>query len=138
MSHHVSTMLSEEDDSYYDHMCLIFDQLGIIQPPCNECAKTDFIMHAITQGSVHLVACDIASLMGNINQSSNKHNMKKIFLRQLPFSNFLTTTLKLTKNCNEKFLKKKFAVWCLGTKYKFNTHNINGVRNYVNNPNCLC
>ena len=67
MSHHISTMLSEEDNSY-DHMRLIFDKLGITQPPDNECAKAHYIMNTITQRSAHLVACGIASLMEKINQ----------------------------------------------------------------------
>ncbi|TMW53060.1 hypothetical protein DOY81_001788 [Sarcophaga bullata] len=68
MSHHVSTMLSEEEDSY-DHMRLIFDKLGITQPPDNECAKAHYIMRSITQRSAQLVACGIASLIEKINQT---------------------------------------------------------------------
>lgn len=64
----VSSMLAE-DEGCYDRMRLIFDTLGISQPPEHEFVKVHYILQAITQRSANLVACGIASLMEKINET---------------------------------------------------------------------
>ena len=56
-------------------------------------------------------------------QARQQNKIRKVFLRRFPPNRFLAKTLRVNKNCHEKFFKKSPLM------YKINTHNISGVRN---------
>ena len=39
-------------------------------------------------------------------QARHQNEIRKVFLRRFPLNRFLAKTLRLNKNCHEKFLKK--------------------------------
>ena len=86
----------------------------------------------------------IVQILNNVKNNRVRHQwineIRKVFIRRFPLSSLLAKTLRVNKIPMESFSKNlsfgvDFKLYFPLLMYKINTHNISGMRNYVNNPN---
>ena len=101
--HQCCEKLSYRQD-YNDQLCMqIFYKIGVNKGLRNLRKRT---MHQIS-------GCQLTNRRGLVDekpefksQARHQNEIRIVFLRRFPLSRFLAKTLRVNKNCHEKFLKK--------------------------------